>query len=338
MIILMHDDASPDHIDQAIIKIKEAGLKPVPLYSDGQNMIVVTGEVDKIDQGSVLMWPGVREMTQITSPFKVASRSTKKEDTIIDIKGVKIGGEYLALMAGPCAVESEEIMMESAQMVKKMGCNILRGGAFKPRTTPYSFQGLGEEGLKRLRAAGDKFDLPVITEVLDPRDVELVGRYTDIFQIGARNMQNFRLLEEVGKFHKPVMLKRGLSATIKEWLLAAEYILSNGNPNVILCERGIRTYEEATRNTLDLSAVAVLHEMTHLPVIVDPSHATGKASYVPSMTRAAIAAGAHGIMVDIHPNPAVALCDAQQALTEEVFTEMMETLQPIIRAVGKKVG
>lgn len=338
MIILMHQTATGEHVEAVIVRAKELGLKPVPLWGDNQHMIVVTGEVDKIDPELVRSWPGVANITRISSPFKIASRSTKPQDTIVEVRGVKIGGPYLALIAGPCAVENEKQMMESARMVKEKGCNILRGGAFKPRTTPYSFQGLGGAGLKLLRTAGDEFDMPVITEVLDPRDVDLVNKYTDIFQIGARNMQNFRLLEEVGKTQKPVLLKRGLAATIKEWLLAAEYILCNGNPDVILCERGIRTYEEATRNTLDLSAVPVIQEMSHLPIVIDPSHATGKAAYVPSMTRAAIAAGAHGFMVDIHPNPSVALCDAPQALNKEAFSAMMDSLRPLIKTIGKQVG
>lgn len=337
MIILMHQTATGEHVEAVIVRAKELGLKPVPLWGDGRSMVVVTGAVEKVDPELVRSWPGVADITRVTSPFKIASRSTKSQDTIIEVKGVKIGGPHLAFIAGPCAVENEDQMMVSARMVKAKKCNVLRGGAFKPRTTPYSFQGLGEAGLKLLRMAGDEFDMPVITEVLDPRDVNLVNKYTDIFQIGARNMQNFRLLEEVGKTQKPVLLKRGLAATIKEWLLAAEYILSNGNPDVILCERGIRTYEEATRNTLDLSAIPVVQELSHLPIVIDPSHATGKAAYVPSMTRAALAAGAHGFMIDIHPNPAVALCDAPQALNEEAFSAMMDSIFPLIKIMNKKI-
>ncbi|MBI5412390.1 3-deoxy-7-phosphoheptulonate synthase [Candidatus Peregrinibacteria bacterium] len=338
MIILMHDNASGNDVEGVIIRAKELGLKPVPLYGEDQIMVVVTGEIDKIDPEHLESLPGVLQITRITSPFKFASRATKPEDTIVEVRGVKIGGAYVALIAGPCAVETEEQTMMTAEIVKKAGCRILRGGAFKPRTTPYSFQGLGEAGLKILSAAGDRYDMPVVTEVLDPRDVELVSQYTDIFQIGTRNMQNFRLLEEVGKMRKPVMLKRGLAGTIKEWLLAAEYILSNGNQDVILCERGIRTYEDMTRNTLDISAIPVVQELSHLPIIVDPSHATGKPNCIPSMVKAGIAAGANGIMVDVHPNPSAALCDGPQALLPDPFNKMMKEAQVIIKAIGKKVG
>jgi 3-deoxy-7-phosphoheptulonate synthase len=270
-------------------------------------------------------------------PYRLAAKETNPKGTKVKVGDIVIGGEEFVVMAGPCSVESEEQVMKTAEAVKKAGAKILRGGAFKPRTSPYSFQGLGEEGLKLLRKAADKFGMLVITEVLDPRDVEIVSEYSDILQIGTRNAQNFPLLREVGNTRKPVLLKRGMYMTIEEWLLAAEYILSGGNPNVILCERGIRTFETATRNTLDLSAIPVLREKTHLPIVIDPSHATGKRSYVPPMAYAALAAGADGLLIEVHPEPDKALSDGAQSLTLEMFSEMMQNLKKIAPVVGRKI-
>jgi len=337
MIIVIKKDTTADQIEQLLSRLKKANTIPLPVYNGQQTIIVLSGETDNLPLKNILSIECVETANRISAPYKLASRSTKSEDTIIEVKGIKIGGKHLAMMAGPCSVESLEQMEMAAENLKKAGANILRAGAFKPRTTPYSFQGLGLEGLKILKKVGDKYNMPTITEVLDPRDVELVEEYADIFQIGARNMQNFRLLEAVGKAKKPVMLKRGMTATIKELLLAAEYILSNGNMNVMLCERGIRTFETETRNTLCLATVPLVQKLSHLPIIVDPSHGTGNPDCIPAMTYAAIAAGANGIMLEVHPNPEEALSDADQALTIGKFNEIMDTAKPIIKAVGKHI-
>lgn len=264
-------------------------------------------------------------------------RSANQPTTVINVRGCPIGGESVVVVAGPCAIESEEILKETAFKVRGSGAVMLRGGAFKPRTSPYSFQGLGEDGLRILARIGEEMNMPVVTEVMDSSDIELVSKYADILQVGARNMQNFSLLKKLGQVNKPVILKRGLAATIEEWLWAAEYILAGGNSNVILCERGVRTSEPWTRNTLDLSAVALVKELSHLPVMVDPSHATGVRSLVAPMARAAIAAGADGIMVEVHPNPERALSDGDQSLTPKGFSQLMKEVEPIARAVGRRV-
>ena len=338
MIIVMKSGAHASQAEHIMEKIKEAGLKPVPLYGTERTVIAIIGDERVLDINHLKAFPGVSNVMAVLHPFKLASIETKSEPTKIKVGKVEIGGNTIAMIAGPCAVETIEQVEASAAAVKASGANILRGGAFKPRTSPYGFQGLGEPGLKILKEVGDKFDMPVITEVLDPRDVELVSKYSDILQIGARNMQNFRLLEEVGKSGMPVMLKRGLSATIKEWILAAEYILQEGNPNVILCERGIRTFEDATRNTIAIDSVPLIKELTHLPVIVDPSHGTGRPSLIPAMSKAAIAAGADGLIIDVHCNPEEALCDGAQALKPEQFDEVMEGLVPISVAIGKRLA
>ena len=277
----------------------------------------------------------LKRFIELLKPFKLASRSFKKEDSIIKIKDVVIGGNEVSVIAGPCSVESEEQIMIIAELVKKSGVKILRGGAFKPRSSPYSFQGLGEEGLKLLRKAGDTYGLLVITEVLENSMIDLVYKYTDIFQVGARNMQNYSLLKELGSAKKPVMLKRGLSATVEDWLMSAEYILSNGNPEVFLCERGIRTFETYTRNTFDISAIPVVHKRSHLPVFADPSHATGLRDKVIPMARAAVAAGADGLMVEVHHDPEKALSDGPQALLPNQFEEMMKQIRLIANVIGR---
>ncbi len=281
----------------------------------------------------------VMQVCDIPIPKKIrlAIRHEKTQRTVIDVNGVKIGSEQVAVMAGPCSVESEEQMLQAARAVKAAGAQILRGGAFKPRSQPYSFQGLGKEGLELLAEARDETGLPVITEVMSTEDVELVEAYTDILQIGARNMQNFSLLKKVGRSSKPVMLKRGMSATFNEWLGCAEYILSEGNPDVILCERGIRTFEQITRNTLDISAAPIIHQISHLPVIIDPSHGTGTRSLVEPMAKAAIAAGADGVMIEVHPYPEEALCDGAQSLSPMEFMEVMTGIKPIIAAVNRRL-
>lgn len=281
--------------------------------------------------------PDYIESIEIKTPYKLASKEFQDEKTIVHVDDIKLGAKKVIMMAGPCAVENRENLLETANFVKSKGARILRGGAFKPRTSPYSFRGLKEEGLKILANARDATGLKVVTEVMTVNDVELVGEYADILQIGARNMQNYQLLDEVGRYGKPVLLKRGISATITEWLLSAEYILSKGNPNVILCERGIRTYENALRNTLDLSAIPLLNELTHLPVIVDPSHATGKRSIINPMSKASIAAGADGLMVEVHPCPEKALSDGAQSVTFALFGELMKELKPVAEAVGRDI-
>lgn len=334
----MKSGAHESQAQHIMDKIIEVGLKPVPLYGTERTVIAVIGDERILDINHLKAFPGVSNVMAVLQPFKLASIETKHEPTIVKARNVEIGGNTITMIAGPCAVETIEQVEASAAAVKAAGANVLRGGAFKPRTSPYGFQGLGEPGLKILREVGDKFDMPIITEVLDPRDVELVAQYADILQIGTRNMQNFRLLEEVGKSKKPVMLKRGMSATVKEWILAAEYILQEGNPNVILCERGIRTFEDSTRNTIAIDAVPLVKELTHLPVIVDPSHGTGRPSLIPAMSRAAIAAGADGLIIDVHCNPEEALCDGAQALTPGQFNEVMECLAPIAVAMKKNLA
>ncbi|GBD04250.1 Phospho-2-dehydro-3-deoxyheptonate aldolase [bacterium HR19] len=338
MIVVLKPDIKEEEIEKIVKKIKELGLEPKILQGEFLKVIACIGE-ERIEglKETIESLYGVEKVLQVMHPYKLAAKETNPQGTKIRIKDVVIGGEEFVVMAGPCSVENEDQIMKTAEQVKKAGAKILRGGAFKPRTSPYSFQGLGEEGLKLLRKAADKYDLLVITEVLDPRDVETVAEYSDILQIGTRNAQNFPLLREVGNTRKPVLLKRGMYNTIEEWLLAAEYILSGGNPNVILCERGIRTFETATRNTLDLSAVPVLRERTHLPIVIDPSHGTGKRNYVPPMAYAALAAGADGLLIEVHPQPDKALSDGAQSLTLEMFSEMMEKLRKLAPVVGRKL-
>ena len=333
MIIVMAPNSTEENLKRVIKKIENAGLSYHLSAGEIRTIVGVLGDKKKIGDLEMNSFEGVEKTVRITEKYKLVSREFKPEDTIIDVRGVKIGHGYLSVMAGPCAVESMEQLMESAAEVKKGGAQFLRGGAFKPRTSPYDFQGLAEEGLKMLRAAGDRFDLRVVTEIVDVNDVELVSKYADILQIGARNMQNFRLLQAVGKAEKPVLLKRGLSATITEWLNAAEYIMSAGNDNVIFCERGIRTYETFTRNTLDLSAVAAIKEISHLPIIVDPSHGTGRWQMVRPMARAAVAAGADGLIIEVHPHPEVALSDGDQSLTPKNFNLLMREINMIKKAM-----
>lgn len=333
MIIVMQRHAPKDKIERVLDEIKRyEGLNPVPLYGTERTVIAVIGDERILDERHVASLPGVDKVMPVLQPYKLASRETKHETTVIKCDGVSVGGKAVVVMAGPCSVENEELIDAAADAVKAAGATILRGGAFKPRTTPYSFQGLGRKGVLMLEKAAKKHGLVTISEVMDVRDVDFTSNHIDILQIGARNMQNFDLLKEVGKNKKPVMLKRGLSATIKEFLLAAEYILAQGNQNVILCERGIRTFETETRNTLCLATVPLVKEMSHLPIIVDPSHGTGKKNLITSMARAAIAAGADGIMVEVHPDPSKALSDADQAFTIPEFQEFMEDIKTIADA------
>jgi 3-deoxy-7-phosphoheptulonate synthase len=337
MIIVLKPDATEEQTEHIIKKLKGLGLQAHISRGTERTVIGAIGDEAVLRTLPLEAIPGVEDVHPILKPYKLASREFRKENTVLTVGGVEIGGRKIAVMAGPCAVENKTLLIEIAKEVKNAGAGFIRGGAFKPRTSPYTFQGLGEEGLRYLAEARERTGLPVVTEVMDPRDMDAVVKYADIVQIGARNMQNFRLLKEAGEHHKPVLLKRGISATIKEWLMSAEYIMSGGNHSVILCERGIRTYETATRNTLDLSAVPVLKQLTHLPVIVDPSHAVGKWDLVAPMAKAAIAAGADGLIIEVHPNPEEALSDGEQSLKPNVFRRLMEELRPVAKAVGREM-
>ncbi|MBI5755914.1 MAG: 3-deoxy-7-phosphoheptulonate synthase [Nitrospirae bacterium] len=337
MIIVLRPDATDEQI--AHIKEKLEGLGLTIHVSKGKERTVLgaIGDERILQEQPLEAYPGVEKVVPVLKPYKLASREFHSEDTIININGASFGDKKIQVIAGPCAVENREMLLAIAKDIKEEGVCFIRGGAFKPRTSPYTFQGLGLEGLKYLAEVREKTGLNVVTELMDPRDLEMVYEYTDVIQIGARNMQNFRLLTEVGGYDKPVILKRGLSATIKEFLMSAEYIMSKGNQKVIMCERGIRTFETSTRNTLDLSAVPVLKQLTHLPVIVDPSHGVGKWSLVTPMARAAVAAGADGILVEIHPNPENALSDGEQSLKIPVFKEMMRQIRLIAGAIGREI-
>ncbi|MBN1688649.1 MAG: 3-deoxy-7-phosphoheptulonate synthase [Candidatus Omnitrophica bacterium] len=338
MIIVMRQNATPDEINHLCEKVKEMGLTPQVSRGVERTVIGVIGEEDKIRIKPLEAFPGVESVMEILRPYKLASRDFQAEPTEFEMPhGVKVGGKKIVVMAGPCTVESRESLLNTAAVVKKEGASFLRGGAFKPRTSPYSFQGLGEEGLKYLREAADQYHLCVVTEVMDTRMVEMVAKYADMLQVGARNMQNYDLLKECGISKKPILLKRGMSATIKELLLSAEYILSKGNFKVMVCERGIRTFETATRNTLDINAVPVIKKETHLPVLVDPSHGTGKWEYVTAIARAGVAAGCDGIMVEVHLNPEDAVSDGEQSLIPRQFESMMGQLKAIAHAIGREV-
>ncbi|TMC12521.1 MAG: 3-deoxy-7-phosphoheptulonate synthase [Chloroflexi bacterium] len=327
MIIVMSHQASTAQVDAVVEKIGELGLTPELSKGEDRSIIGVIGGNAYAYREAFAHLPGIQEIVQITKPYKLASREWKTRDTVIRIGDVSIGGDEVVMMAGPCSVEGVEMLMETARHVASQGAKILRGGAFKPRTSPYSFQGLGEDGLKMLARAREETGLKVITEVVTPGDVELVTRYADILQIGTRNMQNYTLLQEAGRSGHPVMLKRGMSSTIEEWLLAAEYLLSQGNRNVMLCERGIRTFEPATRFTLDINAVPLVRELSHLPVIVDPSQGTGRWSLVSPLALASVAAGANGLIVEVHPHPDDALSDGAQSLDFPTFDRLMADLQ-----------
>ena len=337
MIIVLRPDATKKQIDHIIEKVKKLGLKTMVSRGVERTIIGVIGEEDVLRVQPLEAFPGVEKVMSILKPYKLVSREFKPENSIVDVEGIKIGGKKIAIMAGPCSVESFEMLLEVAKKVKKAGAGILRGGAFKPRSSPYSFQGLGEKGLKFLMDVKKETGMKIVTEVMDTRDVKMVEKYADILQVGARNMQNFNLLKEVGLSKKPVLLKRGISATIKEFLMSAEYVLAAGNFNCILCERGIRTFEDATRFTLDLNAVPLIKQLTHLPVIVDPSHGTGKWDLVSPMSKAAIAAGADGLIIEVHPNPEEARSDGEQSLVPYKFDAMMKELRLIANAVGREM-
>ncbi len=336
MIIVLKPTATKKQLDHLLERIKTLGLKPMVSKGTERTIIGVIGPEDALRVQPLEVIPGVEKVMPVLKPYKLVSKEFKPEASVVDIGGgVKVGGKEIIVMAGPCSVENRQMLFEVARAVKTSGAQVLRGGAFKPRTSPYSFQGMGEDGLKLLRDAAKETGLRVVTELLDTRDIQMVERYADVIQIGARNMQNFELLKEVGQSRKPVLLKRGLSATVTEFLLAAEYVLSQGNFNVILCERGIRTFETHTRFTLDLNVVPVIKQLSHLPIIVDPSHGTGSWEFVKPMASAAIAAGADGLMIEVHPNPEVALSDGPQSLLPKRFAELIKDLRKVARAVGR---
>src|SRR5438093_848995 len=338
MILVIRPDASLEQIDHVIERVRELGFTPHVSRGESRTIVGVIGDETKPGTENFSAIPGVEQVLAIMKPFKLASREFHKADSVVYVGKVRVGGGSLAMIAGPCAVESFEVMDTVAKYVKAGGANILRGGAFKPRTSPYSFQGMGEEGLKILHDVGQKYDLPVVTEVMDPRQVELVVRYADMLQIGARNMQNFDLLKEVGQTQKPVLLKRGMSATVKDLLMSAEYVLAEGNPNVVLCERGVRSFEDSTRNMLDMSAVPNVKGQSHLPIIVDPSHATGRPDLIPPMARAAIAAGADGVHVEVHSCPEKALSDGPQALLPAQYAALFQDLRRLAEVMGRSIG
>lgn len=338
MIIVLRHDATEEQINHIIEKVQKLGLKPHVSKGTERTIIGVIGPEDILRVTPLEVFPGVEKVMPVLAPYKLVSREFRAEDSVLDLgKGVKIGAKKIVIMAGPCAIENIDTLREIAAAVKKAGAAVLRGGAFKPRTSPYSFQGLGEEGLKYLNEIGNELGLVTVTEVMDPRDVELVARYVDIFQIGARNMQNFNLLKEVGMTKKPVLLKRGMSSTVKELLMSAEYILSGGNFNVMLCERGIRTFEDYTRNTLDISAIPASKQLSHLPVIADPSHAAGKWGLVAPLSKAAVAAGADGLIIEVHSRPEEAASDGAQSLIPDNFTQLMNDLKSLAKAIGREI-
>lgn len=338
MIVVMKRTATPEQVQQMARKVEELGLKAHVIVGTERTVIAAVGDERKNDKEMLESEESVEQVLPILAPYKVASRETKAEPTVIKSHGLVIGGNHVGVIAGPCSVESEAQILQVAEQVKAAGATGLRGGAFKPRTSPYAFQGLKEEGLRLLALAREKTGLAIVTEVMTPQHVELVAKYTDVLQIGARNMQNYHLLQAVGETRLPVLLKRGPSATIEEFLLAAEYVLDQGNQQVMLCERGIRTFESHTRFTLPLATVPYLHEKTHLPVVVDPSHGTGIASLVLPMSLAAVACGADGLIIEVHPDPKKAVSDGAQSLTPAAFADTMARCRPIAAAIGKTIG
>ena len=336
MIIVMSHQASQSEVNAVVDRVKEIGLRPELSLGEDRAVIGVIGSNAYAYREAFSHLPGIIQIVQITKPFKVASREFQPRDTVVDVDGVSIGGDEVVIMAGPCSVEDEAMLIETARFVAAQGARMLRGGAFKPRTSPYSFQGLGESGLRMLSTTRAETGLRVVSEVVTPADVELVARYVDMLQVGTRNMQNYALLQEVGGSGKPVLLKRGMSSTVEEWLLAAEYILSRGNRDVVLCERGIRTFETSTRFTLDLNSVPLVRELSHLPVVVDPSQGTGRWRLVRPMSLAAVAAGAHGLLIEVHPRPAEALSDGGQSVDFENFARLMKELRRLLEAMASQ--
>ncbi len=338
MLVVMKPHATQTEIDAVVEFIRSLGLTPHPIPGAQRVAIGITGNKGALDPALFETMDGVADAIRVSQPWKLVSREVKPDDTVLDVGGTSLGGKSIAVIAGPCSVESKEQLLETARAVKAAGARFLRGGAFKPRTSPYEFQGLGEEGLKLLALAREATGLKVVTEVMDPDDLSMCVEYADVLQIGARNMQNYSLLEKVGALDKPVLLKRGLAATIREWLMAAEYIVSKGNHRVALCERGIRTFETMTRNTLDINAVPVVKALSHLPVIVDPSHGIGLRAHVPAVARAGIAAGADGLIIEVHPRPEKALSDGHQSLTPVEFDGLMRQVAVIAGATGRPLA
>lgn len=338
VIIVLKPNVTEAQIEHVVARVEALGLKAHLSRGTFRTIVGVIGDEAKTQVAPLEAIPGVAQVVPILPPYKLASLEAHPEPSVVDVAGVKIGGGYLGMIAGPCAVENADRMDKIASAVKAAGANILRGGAFKPRTSPYAFQGLGEDGLKILRETGDKYGMPIVTEVMDPRRVELVDRYTDMFQIGARNMQNFNLLTEVGQTRRPVLLKRGMSASIKDLLMSAEYILAQGNPGVVLCERGIKSFDNATRNLFDVAAVPLAKTLSHLPIIVDPSHATGRPDLIPACALAGIAAGADGVHIEVHNCPEEALSDGEQALLPEQYAELAEQMRKLAELLGKSIS
>ena len=337
MMIIMHPGATQEQIDHVIEHIEEQGLSPHPIYGVEQTIVGAVGESHAVSTSAFETLPGVMAVQRISQPYKLASRQFHPENSIFPLDGFSIGGREIPIIAGPCSVESRTQILETAHAVKEAGANALRGGVFKPRTSPYSFQGLGEEGLEYMTEAREQTGLPIVVEVMGVSQIPLMVKYVDVLQIGARNMQNFNLLRAVGNTRTPVLLKRGMSATVEDLLMAAEYILAGGNERVMLCERGIRTFETATRNTTDINAIPVLQSLTHLPVVLDPSHSTGHFDYVTAIAKAAVAAGADGIIVEVHPDPAHAISDGRQSLTPENFSKMVHKLKAVAEAVDRRL-
>ncbi|MBL4883779.1 MAG: 3-deoxy-7-phosphoheptulonate synthase [Planctomycetaceae bacterium] len=338
MIIVLKPDSTDEQVKHILDTIEGMGFRHDLSRGEKQTVIGVIGEEDRLREAPLQAIPGVQKVVPVLKPYKLASREFQAEDSVFDLGyGVKVGGGNLMMIAGPCAIEGKEILHEIAVAVKASGANVLRGGAFKPRTSPYSFQGMGEEGLKILQDVGHELQMPVVTEVMDPRQVELINKYTDIFQIGARNMQNFDLLKEVGSMNRPVLLKRGMSATVVDLLMSAEYIISQGNSEVILCERGIRSFDPSTRNLLDLAIVPNLRGLSHLPIVIDPSHATGRPDLIPSMSLASIAAGADGVHIEVHCNPELAKSDGPQSLLPDQYDDVMKQMKQMATMLGKTI-
>lgn len=337
MIIVLKPHPTPEQVQHVLDRIEELGFVPHLSQGVARTIIGVIGDEERLQVEPLQAIDGVESVVPILKPFKLASREFHGDDSIFEVGNIRVGGGHLMMIAGPCAIESEAILMQIAEAVKDAGANVLRGGAFKPRTSPYSFQGMGEDGLKILKAAGERFSMPVCTEVMDPRQVDLVEKYTDVIQIGARNMQNFDLLKEVGRTRTPVLLKRGMSATVKDLLMSAEYVLSQGNRRVILCERGVRSFEDSTRNMMDLSSVPNVKGQSHLPIIVDPSHATGRRDLIPAMSRAGLAAGADGVHIEVHSCPEKALSDGPQALVPDQYARLMDELRALADLMGRTI-
>lgn len=338
VILILKSNATDEQIEHVLRRVEAMGLKHHLSRGTYRTIVGIIGDEDQLREEPLRAIPGVASVVPVLPPYKLASRDAHPEPSVIDVSGVKIGGGYLGMIAGPCSVEDRDRMFRIAEAVCKSGANLYRGGAYKPRTSPYAFQGLGEEGLELLREVGDRFSLPIVTEVTDPRLVETVAQYADFLQVGARNMQNFALLTEVGKSNRPVLLKRGMSATVNDLLMCAEYILSQGNPNVVLCERGIKGFDPATRNLFDVAAVPLVHTLSHLPIIVDPSHATGRPDLIPACALAGLAAGADGVHVEVHDCPELAKSDGPQALLPEQYDDLMERMRALAQVIGKKIS